>query len=131
MLQLLPQRKYSYYRIYSFIAVLLLSVVSAQAQLSFTNQAAAKNLHIGTSAKDGGFTWADFNNDGNKDLLINTNNGTAKSRLLYSNGAPNFTFTDVTASKAPALLSNLTERSAIAGDIDNDGDIDFVRNTHS
>ena len=131
MLQPLPQRKYSSFCKFSLIAALLLASATGYAQLSFTNLATAKNIHIGTSAKDGGFTWADFNNDGYKDLLVNTNNSTAKSRLLYNDGAPNFTFTDVTVSKAPALLSNLTERSAIAGDIDNDGDIDFVRNTHS
>jgi len=131
MNKVLPLKKYIYNNALVILAMVLLSSVTTYAQPSFTNMAVSKNLHIGTSAKDGGFTWADFNNDGYKDLLINTNNSTAKSRLLYNNGAPNFTFTDVTIAKAPALLSNLTERSAIAGDIDNDGDIDFVRNTHS
>ena len=131
MLKPLPKEKYSLYCIYSLLAVLQMYSTTVFSQPSFSNSAVAKNLHVGTVAKDGGFTWADFNNDGNKDLLINTNNSTSKSRLLYSNGAPNFTFTDVTASKAPALLTNLTERSAISGDIDNDGDIDFVVNTHS
>ena len=34
---------------------------------------------------------------------------------------------DVTATNAPALLSNTTERSVMAGDIDGDGDLDFMR----
>lgn len=118
-----------------FISLLIVGILlpsfSGYSQLSFTNVAAAKNLQISSVNKDGGFTFADFNNDGYKDLLINTNSTTSYSRLLYNNGAPNFTFTDVTSLKAPALLLNINERSAIAGDIDNDGDIDFVRNTHS
>lgn len=121
-------------RIYYLFIQLILPIVclsSSYAQLSFTNEAVSKNLHIGAVAKDGGFTWADFNNDGFKDLLINTNSNSSYSRLLYNDGAPGFTYTDVTLSKAPALLSNITERSAIAGDIDNDGDIDFARNTAS
>ena len=127
---LLVKTQIFFYKFLPLIGLLLASF-SGYPQLSFTNVAAAKNLQISSVSKDGGFTFADFNNDGYKDLLINTNSTSSYSRLLYNDGPPNFTFTDVTSSKAPALLLNITERSAIAGDIDNDGDIDFVRNTHS
>ncbi|NJO24550.1 MAG: hypothetical protein HC867_00385 [Bacteroidia bacterium] len=111
------------------LGILLSPYYTVFGQLSFTEVASVKNLRVASVAKDGGFTWADFDNDGDKDVLVNSNNGTTRSRLLFNGGLPNYIFTDVTAAKAPALLSNTTERSAIAGDIDNDGDIDFIRNS--
>lgn len=129
MNRIIPLQNYFYYCIVGIGIALLTTSFSGYSQLSFTNVAASKNVRISTVAKDGGFTWADFNNDGYKDLLVNTNSNSSYSRLLFNDGAPNFNFTDVTLSKAPSLLLNITERSAVAGDIDNDGDIDFVRNS--
>ncbi|GJM29658.1 MAG: hypothetical protein DHS20C17_22930 [Cyclobacteriaceae bacterium] len=81
-------------------------------------------------AKDGGVAWADFNNDGFPDLIINTNNSSnvnGRTRIFISNSATSWT--DITSANAPSLLSNTTERSVMAGDIDGDGDLDFMRST--
>lgn len=85
-----------------------------------------------TGNKDGGAVWADFDKDGDLDLLVNTNqNNTAgRTRLLSSNGAANPTFTDVTQTLANGLRNNLCERSVMWGDLNNDGNIDFIRNTY-
>ncbi|MGB0424824.1 MAG: FG-GAP repeat domain-containing protein, partial [Flavobacteriales bacterium] len=69
------------------------------------------------------------NNDGCLDLIVNTSDGTNRTRLFQNNcNYPNPTFTDVTASLAPQLLNNTLDRSAVWGDFNNDGYVDFARN---
>ena len=97
---------------------------------SFTEVAAARNAQIGTGSKDGGQAWADLNQDGFLDLIVNTSNTTNRTRLLFWNSGTN-QYDDVTATHAPALLLNTCERSALSGDFDNDGDIDFMRSRAS
>ena len=98
------------------------SILSAQ---NFTESAAAYNLDLGGS-KDGGLAWADFDNDGDLDVLINTDNSSRKSRLFRNDGT---SFTDVTSTLAPELQTNELERQAVWGDLNNDGFLDFLRNT--
>lgn len=124
--------------ILSGIIYLLLwgSTTTIQAQTTFSEVAATKGINLDGS-KDGGFTFADFNNDGYLDLLVNTNQNDAahRSRLYFSDGPPNYTFRDVTTTHAMGLIasglpgSNTMERCAVTGDLDNDGDVDFIRNT--
>ena len=108
----------------------ILSLFSSNifSQTTFSEQAAAWGINIGGS-KDGGHSYADYDGDGDLDLLINTYDITLASRLYRNNG--NNTYTDVTSTLAPALLVNRRERCAIWGDLNNDGLLDFVRNTGS
>ncbi|MCB0761885.1 MAG: T9SS type A sorting domain-containing protein [Flavobacteriales bacterium] len=111
---------------------MLLSLVAMVAfslytNAQFTNVAATAGLDRG-GAKDGGMAWADFNNDGCLDLLMNTNNSSGDSRLYQSDCGSPPAFMDVTATLAPDLLSETCERSAVWGDFNNDGYIDFARN---
>ncbi len=112
------------------VAALIIGLIFFSTELvaQFTNAAVAPiNKAV---AKDGGVAWADFNADGFLDLIINTNNANATNgytRIFISNGAA--TWTDITAANAPSLLLNTTERSVMAGDIDGDGDLDFMRST--
>lgn len=102
----------------------------AYAATGFTNVAATVNLNTGGD-KDGGVTWGDFDNDGCLDVLVNTNDVTIQTRLYRSDcNVPDPAFTDVTATHAAGLLLNgVTERSAIWGDANNDGFLDFAVNT--
>ena len=61
-------------------------------------------------------SWADFDADGDQDLLVNG------GRLLVNSGAPNFAFTDQSGGRGiPGGFYTGTW-----GDIDNDGDIDLA-----
>ena len=118
-------------RIYPLILVILLLSINSWAQTTFSEQAASKNIDL-SGRKDGGFTFADFNEDGYLDLLVNTDNNssTGRSRLYFNQGPPNYNYVDVTNTNAKGLASFIDmERCAVAGDLDNDGDIDFIRNT--
>ena len=85
-----------------------------------------------TGAKEGGLSWADFDNDGCLDVLVNTDTGHKASRLYQQQideGSCTGSFSDVTESLAPGLLENgKKERSAIWGDVNNDGHPDFAVN---
>ncbi len=88
------------------------------------------NLDIG-GTKEGGLTWADFNNDGVLDVLVNTSDGSIDSRLIFAKQQGSLTFEDVTATNAAGLTDNNLARTAVAGDLNNDGYTDFVRNAFS
>ncbi|MCB0193629.1 MAG: VCBS repeat-containing protein [Anaerolineae bacterium] len=90
------------------------------------------DVHLDTGGdKDGGLSWGDFNNDGCLDLLVNTDDDNLRTRLYQSNcNLPDPSFTDVTDSHAAGLLNDfITERSAIWGDVNNDGYLDFAVNS--
>ncbi len=110
------------------LLILLLSVFSflTKAQ-TFTLVPIASSDHDVPGVKDGGAVWADFDNDGDLDLLVNTRNHTPRSVLLQNN---NGVFTDVTSARAAGMTNVQCERSAVWGDLNNDGYIDFVRNDH-
>ena len=105
--------------------LIIVTAIAGQAQ-SFTNVAASVGLAT-TGAKDAGACWADFNQDGYLDLVVNTENPSAGSRLFFSDAGTSFT--DVTATHAADLSSTVKERSAVAGDFNNDGYTDFIVNT--
>ncbi|MGF1565475.1 MAG: FG-GAP-like repeat-containing protein, partial [Flavobacteriales bacterium] len=104
-------------------ALLMVACTPLAAQTTWTEQAGAYGLNL-TGAKDGGLAFCDYDLDGDFDLLINRNN---RSFLYRNNG--NGSFTDVTAALAPALMNNGLERTAIWGDLNNDGYPDFARNS--
>ncbi|MBX7050476.1 MAG: tandem-95 repeat protein [Flavobacteriales bacterium] len=108
------------------ISVFSLLAWSGVAQVSFSDVASSQGVDI-SGNKDAGFCWADFNHDGYLDLLVNTNDGSVNTRLLFSSGGTSFS--DVTASNASGLTSTTTERSAVAADFNNDGNLDFIVNT--
>ena len=112
----------------SFLITSLCFVTIATSQVTFLEQASAWQIDL-NNRKDGGHAFADYDGDGDLDLLVNTINNTQLSRLYRNNG--NNTFTDVTSSLAPALLVNRRERSIVWGDLNNDGRLDFARNTGS
>ncbi|MFM2201100.1 MAG: hypothetical protein RL040_300, partial [Bacteroidota bacterium] len=105
--------------------LIIVTAIAGQAQ-SFTNVAASVGLAT-TGAKDAGACWADFNQDGYLDLVVNTENPSAGSRLFFSNAGTSFT--DVTSTNAASLSATVKERSAVAGDFNNDGYTDFIVNT--
>lgn len=98
------------------------------AQTTFTESAASFGLDLGQN-KDGGHAWADFDNDGDLDVLVleNNNNSSVKSYLMRQ--GPIGTFTNVQATLAPGMLGDRAERQAAWGDINNDGRPDFLINS--
>ncbi|MEO1434250.1 MAG: VCBS repeat-containing protein, partial [Bacteroidota bacterium] len=110
------------------VLCVLLTFGTAQAQTTFTESANAWGLDLGSN-KNGGHAWEDFDLDGDLDLLVNTDNSSAGSKLFRNNG--NKTFTDVTNTLAPDLLLDKRQRQAVWGDLNNDGYPDFLRNNGS
>lgn len=102
----------------------LLIMSQTFAQTTFTESAAAYGLNIGGN-KDGGHAWADYDLDGDFDLVINTQ---GNGRLMRNDGG---SFTDVTGTLAPDFNSGNLERTAIFVDFNNDGYPDIFRNKHN
>jgi hypothetical protein len=78
---------------------------------------ATASAGLGTAGvKDGGLAFGDFNGDGCPDVLVNTADGTTRSRLYAQARGSNACtgiFTDVTTCLAGGLLANTLERGAI------------------
>lgn len=111
-------------------AIAKVTVVVTCSGGQFAEIASDIGLDLG-GAKDGGLSWADFNNDGLLDVIVNTNNGTNDTRIYFAEQDGGvITFTDVTTTNASGLLDNINERSVVTADLNNDGYVDFVRNTY-
>ena len=105
------------------ILAFVFSIQQLSAQTTFTESAASYNLNIGQN-KDGGHAWADFDLDGDQDVLVLVNNTSQKARLMRNNG--DGTFTNVQTTLAPGILNARAERQAAWGDLNNDGRPDFM-----
>lgn len=94
------------------------------AQTTFTESAAGYNLNVGGN-KDGGHAWADYDLDGDLDLVINTQ---GRCYLMRNDGG---SFSDQTGALAQDFTSGSLERTALFVDFNNDGYPDIFRNTHN
>ena len=106
------------------IFFVLFSFFKVAAQTTFTESAAAYNLDI-PGTKDGGHAWADYDLDGDFDLVVNTN---GRGYLMRNDGG---TFTDVTSVLAPNFSGGGLERTALFVDFNNDGYPDILRNDNN
>ena len=102
----------------------LIGLSEAFSQTTFTESAASYGLNV-AGTKDGGHAWADYDLDGDFDLVINRN-GTGY--LLRNDGG---SFSNQTAALAPDFNSGSLERTALFVDFNNDGYPDVFRNTHN
>ena len=114
------------------IAYVLLFSCPLVAQTTFTESSVSYNLNI-PGAKDGGHAWADYDNDGDLDVLVLVNSTTQRNYLMRNNriGAGTNDFTNVQPALAPGMVVGVpAERSAAWGDLNNDGRPDFIMNSH-
>ena len=109
---------------YLALFLFLLLGLKLSSQTTFTETAAAYGLNVGGN-KDGGHAWADYDLDGDFDLVINTN---GRGYLMRNDGG---TFSDQTGTLAPDFLSGSLERTALFVDFNNDGYPDVFRNRHN
>ena len=127
-----PGRRIAVRRLLSTVAATgALAAVGANAgsaaASSFTAIGAASGADVAGDVQ-AGIGWSDFNVDGCPDMLVNTDSS-ENSRLLRGDcSAGGNTFTDVTSTHAPELADTRAERSALWGDLNNDGLPDLVRN---
>ena len=80
-----------------------------------TFSSVSNNLTSGTSEL-GGIAWADYDNDGDMDVVMVSGN-TSESTVLWTNTGSDFTST--------VLLTGPDAKAASWGDYDNDGDLDL------
>ncbi len=102
----------------------LFCMLGVSAQTTFTESANTYNLDIGGN-KDGGHAWADYDLDGDFDLIINT---VGRGYLMRNDGG---SFSDQTATLAPDFFIGTLERTALFVDFNNDGYPDIFRNDHN
>ncbi len=102
----------------------LFSFLKLSGQTTFTESSASYNLNI-SGSKDGGHAWADYDLDGDFDLVVNTN---GVGYLMRNEGG---SFTDVTSILAPDFSSGDLERTALFVDFNNDGYPDIFRNDNN
>jgi len=81
------------------------------AQTTFTESASTYNLNVGGS-KDGGHAWADYDLDGDYDLVINTN---GRGYLLRNDGGSFTDVTNINGSLAPDFLNAMMYAAIAAG----------------
>lgn len=112
------------YAVVIFTAYILLCIHVSHSQTTFTESAAAYGLNIG-GTKDGGHAWADYDLDGDFDLVVNRN---GSGYLLRNDGG---SFSDQTAALAPDFSGGSLERTALFVDFNNDGYPDVFRNRHN
>ena len=72
-------------KIFQFLLPFVFVTHLVSAQVSFSEQAASWGINTG-GTKDGGHSFADYDRDGDLDLLVNTSDGTMFSRLYRNNG---------------------------------------------
>ena len=106
------------------MSLLILSSSEAVAQTTFTETGGPYGLNV-AGTKDGGHTWADYDLDGDFDLVINT---VGRGYLMRNDGG---TFSNQTATLAPDFLTGSLERTALFVDFNNDGYPDVFRNKHN
>jgi len=109
-----------------FISFAIISI-PVIAQTTFTESAAAYGLNIGSN-KDGGHAWADYDLDGDYDLIVNTN---GRGYLLRNDGGSFTDVTNINGNLAPDFLNGSLERTALFVDFNNDGYPDIFRNDHT
>ncbi len=109
------------------LSLLIFCHGEAYSQTTFTESATAYNLNVGGN-KDGGHAWADYDLDGDFDLVINTN---GRGYLMRNDGGSFTDVTNINGNLAPDFLTGTLERTALFVDFNNDGYPDIFRNTHN
>lgn len=101
-----------------FIASLfLLNIYALKAQIKFTDVTATAGIAFNALTVES-LAWGDYDNDGDEDLYLSTNE---KNILMRNDG--NDIFTDVTT--LVGLNQSIASSGCAFGDLDNDGDLDL------